>query len=104
MVTLSHYEMPWHLVEKYQGFYSREVIDFFIRYAKTCFQRYQHKVKYWLTFNEINAGTMGDPLASLMGLGYMTKEDLQRDKRRISKLYDSLFKKSSNRFILYSRN
>ena len=74
MVTLSHYEMPWHLVEKYQGFYSREVIDFFIRYAKTCFQRYQHKVKYWLTFNEINAGTMGDPLASLMGLGYMTKK------------------------------
>ena len=80
MVTLSHYEMPWHLVEKYQGFYSREVIDFFIRYAKTCFQRYQHKVKYWLTFNEINAGTMGDPLASLMGLGYMTKEDLQREQ------------------------
>ena len=56
------------------------VFDECLRYAKTCFQRYQHKVKYWLTFNEINAGTMGDPLASLMGLGYMTKEDLQREQ------------------------
>lgn len=80
LVTLCHYEMPWHLVEKYQGFYSREVIDFYIKYAKTCFERYNGKVKYWLTFNEINAGTMGDPLASLMGLGYMTKEDLARSE------------------------
>ncbi|MCF0113903.1 MAG: family 1 glycosylhydrolase [Erysipelotrichaceae bacterium] len=78
LVTLSHYEMPWHLVEKYQGFLSREVIDFYLTYVKTCFVRYKGKVKYWLTFNEINAGTMGDPLASLMGLGYMTKEDLAR--------------------------
>lgn len=78
LVTLCHYEMPWHLVEKYQGFYSRKVIDFYMRYVKTCFNRYNGKVKYWLTFNEINAGTMGDPLASLMGLGYMTKEDLAR--------------------------
>lgn len=80
MVTLSHYEMPWHLVEKYQGFYSRETIDFYLRYARTCFERYKGKVKYWLTFNEINAGTMADPLASLMALGYMTKDDLSRQE------------------------
>ena len=80
MVTLSHYEMPWHLVEKYQGFYSRIVIDYYLKYAKTCFKRYRNKVKYWLTFNEINAGTMADPLASIMGLGYMTRKDLQRNE------------------------
>lgn len=54
MVTLSHYEMPWGLVENYGGWGNRQVIDFFERYARTVFSRYQHKVKLWLTFNEIN--------------------------------------------------
>lgn len=80
IVTLCHYEMPWNLVKKYQGFYSRRTIDFYLKYAVTCFNRYKNKVKYWLTFNEINAGTMGDPLSSLYGLGYMDKEDLKRTK------------------------
>ena len=78
LVTLSHYEIPWNLVKNYQGFYSRKMIDFYLKYVETCFRRYKDKVKYWLTFNEINAGIMGDALASLMGLGYMTKEDLSR--------------------------
>lgn len=54
MVTLSHYEMPWGLVENYGGWGNRDVITFFERYARTVFTRYQHKVKLWLTFNEIN--------------------------------------------------
>lgn len=54
MVTLSHYEMPWGLVENYGGWGSREVIGFFERYARTVFARYKDKVKLWLTFNEIN--------------------------------------------------
>ncbi len=54
VVTLSHFEMPFHLVKKYGGFRSRKTIDFFVRFAKVCFERYQKKVKYWLTFNEIN--------------------------------------------------
>lgn len=54
LVTLSHYEMPYALVKKYGGWQSRLVIDFFEHYAKTVFTRYQNKVKYWLTFNEIN--------------------------------------------------
>jgi len=53
-VTLSHYEMPYALVENYNGWSNRKLIDFFERYAKTVFERYQHKVKLWLTFNEIN--------------------------------------------------
>lgn len=80
IVTLCHYEMPWNLVKKYQGFYSRQTIDFYVKYAVTCFKRYKDKVKYWITFNEINAGTMGEPLASLYGLGYMDEEDLKRTK------------------------
>jgi len=53
-VTLSHYEMPYALVENYGGWSNRKVIDFFERYAKVVFERYQRKVKLWLTFNEIN--------------------------------------------------
>ena len=54
VITLSHFEMPYHLAEKYNGFMDRRCIDFFVRYAKTCFERYKGKVKYWMTFNEIN--------------------------------------------------
>ncbi|MTH47904.1 glycoside hydrolase family 1 protein [Intestinirhabdus alba] len=54
LVTLSHYEMPWGLVENYGGWGNRQVITFFERYARCVFTRYRHKVKLWLTFNEIN--------------------------------------------------
>ncbi|KAB7895649.1 6-phospho-beta-glucosidase [Rouxiella sp. S1S-2] len=54
LVTLSHYEMPYGLVINHGGWGSRQTIEFFERYARTVFQRYQHKVKHWLTFNEIN--------------------------------------------------
>lgn len=67
LVTISHYEMPYALVEKYNGWESREVIDCFLRYCKAIFERYQNKVKYWLTFNEINGGTM--PMGNALSLG-----------------------------------
>ena len=54
VITLSHFEMPYHLVEKYGGLRNRKMITFFVRFAKVCFERYHNKVKYWMTFNEIN--------------------------------------------------
>ncbi|ASA21556.1 glycoside hydrolase family 1 protein [Paenibacillus donghaensis] len=54
LVTISHYEMPVHLVTQYNGWESRELVELFVRYADTVFTRYRDKVKYWLTFNEIN--------------------------------------------------
>ncbi|MGP2408578.1 glycoside hydrolase family 1 protein [Yersinia sp. 2553 StPb PI] len=54
LVTLSHYEMPYGLVKNYGGWGNRKTIGFFEHYARTVCQRYQHKVKLWLTFNEIN--------------------------------------------------
>lgn len=54
VITLSHFEMPYHLANKYNGFMSRKVIEYFVKFAKVCFERYQDKVKYWMTFNEIN--------------------------------------------------
>ncbi len=55
LITLSHYETPLHLVEQYNGWTSRELIGFYERYARTVFARYGKRVKYWLTFNEINS-------------------------------------------------
>ncbi|MCK6073358.1 glycoside hydrolase family 1 protein [Paenibacillus silvae] len=54
LVTLSHYEMPMYLVDHYGGWTSREVVDFFVRFSTTVFNRYKDKVKYWITFNEID--------------------------------------------------
>lgn len=55
VVSLSHYEMPIHLVTEYGGWANRKLIDFFARFAASVFQRYKGKVKYWMTFNEINS-------------------------------------------------
>ena len=54
LVTISHYEMPYYLVETYGGWRDRRLIGFFENYCKTIFGRYKDKVKLWLTFNEIN--------------------------------------------------
>ncbi len=54
VITLSHFEMPYHLVTEYGGWRNRKMIDFFVRFAEVCFTRYKDKVKYWMTFNEIN--------------------------------------------------
>ncbi len=55
LVTMSHYEPPINLVLNYDGWYSREVVDMFVRYVETICERYKDKVKYWLTFNEVDS-------------------------------------------------
>lgn len=57
VITLSHFEMPMGIVKKYNGFLDKKVIDLFVRFATVCFKRYKNKVKYWMTFNEINNQT-----------------------------------------------
>lgn len=54
VVTLSHYETPYALVKKYDSWSNRKTIDFFVKFATVCLERYNKKVKYWMTFNEIN--------------------------------------------------
>ena len=67
LVTLSHYEMPYHLVDAYNGWASRECIDFFFTYAKFAVDRWHDVVKYWLTFNEVNtSGKMNNVLSHSM--------------------------------------
>lgn len=55
LITISHYETPLYLAEQYNGWVSRDLIDFYERYCRVLFERYSHRVKYWLTFNEINS-------------------------------------------------
>ena len=54
LVTMSHYEMPITLTEKYNGWMSRELVPLFEKYARAILERYKDKVKYWITFNEMN--------------------------------------------------
>ena len=55
LVTMSHYEPPLNLVLKYNGWYNRKLVGFFETFVKTICERYKNKVKYWLTFNEIDS-------------------------------------------------
>lgn len=66
LITISHYEMPLNLAKKYGGWKNRALIGFFEKYARVILKRFLPKVKYWLTFNEIN-GALEHPILS-MGL------------------------------------
>lgn len=57
-VTMTHYDMPWHLSETYGGWANRKVIELFSKYVKTIVSEYKGLVKRWLTVNEINFGTV----------------------------------------------
>lgn len=54
IVTLSHNELPLHLVIKYGGWTNKRTIDFFVRYCTSVFERYRDLVNYWIPFNEVN--------------------------------------------------
>ena len=80
VITLSHFEMPYHLVKEYGGWRNRKLIDFFVRFARTVMERYKDKVKYWMTFNEINnQGTTWHAWAAWTNSGiiYRPDEDVQ---------------------------
>lgn len=55
LVTLSHYETPLYLAEEYDGWINPKMIGFYEKFVTCVLQRYKDKVKYWLTFNEINS-------------------------------------------------
>ena len=78
LITISHYEMPVHLIEEYGSWTNRKMIQFFENYCQTIFKRYKNKVKYWLTFNEINnMRRNADYVAGVIFKGNETKEERQ---------------------------
>lgn len=54
IITMSHYDMPLHLVTEYGGFANRRVIDFFVNYGTVLLKRFKGRVKYWIVCNQIN--------------------------------------------------
>lgn len=54
LVTIWHFDTPLWLEQNMNGWNNRELIDLYVRFAKTCFTEFKGLVKYWLTFNEIN--------------------------------------------------
>jgi len=76
VVTLHHYEMPLNLVKKYGSWRSRKLVDFAVRYAKVVFERYKDKVKYWITFNEINAAVISPRPWHQAGVVYQEDENV----------------------------
>lgn len=58
LVTITHFEIPMALVREYGGWKNRKTISFFLKYCETIFKRFRDKVKYWITFNEINTITI----------------------------------------------
>ena len=80
MITISHYESPFNLTKKWNGWASRKMIDCYLNFCKAIFTRYKGKVKYWLTFNEINGATM--PMGGFVGQGILNKiETVDLDKQ-----------------------
>ncbi len=69
LITISHYEVPFGLTKKCNAWVSREMIGYFLNYCKAIFTRYKGKVKYWLTFNEINSAVA--PMGALLNQGIL---------------------------------
>ncbi len=72
LVTLSHYEMPYHLCEAYGGWQNRKMIGFFLNYCQTVFEEYKDEVDLWLTFNEMN--TLVSRFGTLLGAGILPED------------------------------
>lgn len=89
LVTLSHYEMPFAIARRQNGWASRGTIDLYVKYATTVMRRYRGRCRKWLTFNEINAGMM--PIGMYMSLGILTGDpDLRHQPDNPQQRYQAL--------------
>lgn len=57
MITVYHWDLPQALQDEYGGWESREIVDDFVNYAKTLFERFGDRVKHWIILNEQNVFT-----------------------------------------------
>lgn len=54
MVTICHDEAPYYLCEEVDGWAGRKTVDCYVKYATTLVEHFKGRVKYWITFNEVN--------------------------------------------------
>ncbi len=75
-ITMNHYAVPLHLVEKYGGWCNRKMVDFYLKFAKVVINRWKDDVDFWLPFNEINAGYF----SPYNGVGLIKEENEKYDQ------------------------
>lgn len=73
LVTMSHYEFPYALTKKWNGWADRRTIDCFVKYTTTIMNEYKELVKYWLPFNEVNVSILGS--GDTLSLGMLPDEE-----------------------------
>lgn len=94
LVTISHYEFPYHLMKEYNGWLSRKCIDFYLQYCDVLFREYKGLVTYWITFNEINSLTTG--IGDILSGGFLCEDGeaqilgLTPTKVQLQKRYQAL--------------
>ena len=71
LITISHYEVPFNLTKKWNSWVDRRMIDCYLNFCRAIFIRYKGKVKYWLTFNEINSATTA--MGAFLGQGILNE-------------------------------
>lgn len=76
LITLCHFDAPVHLIQTIGSWKSREMIDHYVKYCDAVLRRLKGKVKYWLTFNEINMLLH----APFMGAGVIVKEGENKEQ------------------------
>ena len=89
LVTMSHYEQPLNLTLRYGGWCNRKVIDCFVRFAQVICNRYANRVKYWITFNEIDS-ILRHPFSS----GGLLEEQFAPDK-----FQEAIYQAMHNQFV-----
>jgi Beta-glucosidase/6-phospho-beta-glucosidase/beta-galactosidase len=77
VVSLVHFDMPDHLMRRYNGFLNKQVIKFYEKHVEAVVRRLKGKVKYWLTYNEINLCTyMPDLVCGVIPPAEMSEDEL----------------------------
>lgn len=93
-VTMTHYDIPWHLCTEYGGWVNRKLIDFFLRFARTVFTEYKGLVTRWLTFNEINFSTVSYGEVVTSGIipksGKVVMDDPNASRQEVQARFTSL--------------
>ena len=54
IVTIAHFDVPMVLADELDGWHSRKLIDYFLHFSEVLFEHFKGRVRYWMTFNEIN--------------------------------------------------
>lgn len=105
IITINHVDLPICLVERYNGWANRKLVDLFERYCEVLFKRFKGRVKYWLTFNEVNHNTPKnsyDEMLAFMGTGTIFSKYDNQEEAVASAIYNMLL--ATSKAVILARN